>query len=269
VGPQGLTGPQGATGAAGAAGLTGPQGAAGATGATGATRAIGSGAYATIPAAGAAGNLYLPSDGHHLYRDSDSAWEAWGPINRMTLPPTSGWSWINQGGATVSTADGSLTIADPVGAGTAANYRIYARTAPATPYTITAAIRAPLVGINFMSFGIGWRQSSDGKLVLIRYMYNSNVAGTWLLTILKASSPTADVLDYLILLVIPSNLSWLRIADNGANRIVSYSVDGRNWMQIHSIGRTDYLTANQVCVWCSSRNALYNMAAALVSWEVT
>lgn len=226
------------------------------------------GAAGSEPGSPASGDLYLPNNGFVEERYSGSAWVPWGPLFPLTDPaiaaPT---TWINQGGASVVTTNGGIALIDPT-VDSSVNYRIRKKAAPSTPYTITAAFLAPRISIDFTSCGIGWRQSSDGKLVLARTIYIASLGG-WVINVLKASDPTTDVASYVSALFAPPALVWLRIVDNGTNRIVSYSVDGVNFVTIHTVGRTDYLTADEVLFCVCTRNASYPMAMTLLSWKET
>jgi hypothetical protein len=64
-------------------------------------------------------------------------------------------------------------------------------------------------------------------------------------------------------------LIWLRIADNGTNRIVSFSVDGVLWTALHTVGRTDFITPNQVGFYVNAANATWGIGMFLVHWEET
>ena len=39
---------------------------------------------------------------------------------------------------------------------------------------------------------------------------------------------------------------WVKLQDDNTNRIVSFSSDGERWLAFHTIGRTDFLTADEV-----------------------
>jgi hypothetical protein len=58
----------------------------------------------------------------------------------------------------------------------------------------------------------------------------------------------------------------MRIADTGTSRICSWSADGQNWHDLHSIGRTDFLTADEVGFYVNSQSATYPAACTLISW---
>lgn len=223
---------------------------------------ISTGAYGSEPGSPAAGDLYLPNNAPLLERSTGSVWVPWGPIFPLTPPPSSGWSWTNQGGASLSTANGGITLIDP--ASNSIDYRVYKRTAPSTPYTITVAFLAPRIAQDYMSCGIGWRESGSGKLALVRTLFAS---GAFLLAPVKCDSATSDNSAYANVTIAMPTLIWLRIADTGANRTIEYGVDGQNWTLIHTVGNTDFITADQVCLFVSSRNATYPISMAVLSWK--
>lgn len=197
-----------------------------------------------------AGRLLLPSDGFYLARDSGSARVPWGPIFPLTEPVSGDFAWINQGSATISTTNGGVYLEGPAEA-SAYNWRIRKKAAPATPYTITAAF---LINADWFRNGAGslnafgalcFRQSSDGKLATLELFLNS-LGNT--LRVTKYTNATTLSATYLSLTTTQSYgpLIWFRIADNGTNRICSTSGDGQNWIEQHSVGRTDFLTADEV-----------------------
>jgi Collagen triple helix repeat (20 copies) len=282
AGPPGPAGPAGAAGAAGATGATGAAGPAGAVGATGATGAAGAtGATGAAGAAGAAniftssvaarpapsadGNLFLPSNGFDIERDTGAAWVPWGPLYPLTAPVDGDFAWINQGGASVDTTKGGIYLEVPAGAGE--NNRIRKKAAPATPYTITAGFIPNMAILNSATIGIGFRQSSDGKLVILGLQSSGNVLP---FLVEKYNSPTSVNSVYINNAVIPGgNMMWLQISDDGANRICRFSMDGQHFLQIHSVGRTDFLTADEVFFFVNAINATYATGMTLISWKQT
>lgn len=224
------------------------------------------GAAGSEPGSPSAGDLYLPNNGFVIERYSGSAWAPWGPIFPLTTPPASGWAWINQGSASVDTTKGAVILTDPANSTSASN-KIYKRTAPATPYTITALIMPNFVAIDFMNGGLCFRQSSDGKLILFKHDYVDSSGKTFGLSIVTASSATAEVanLKSVRLGGIGGPL-WLRIEDNGTNRKYYYSRDGQTFVQFYSEARTTYLTADEVGVYIDSRNATHAATMTVPSW---
>jgi hypothetical protein len=227
--------------------------------------ATSTGAAGSEPGSPASGDLYLPNNGFHIERYSGSAWVPWGPIFPMVAPPTSSWSWDNQGSATVTTTNGGITMFAPA-SGTTETH-VYYRTAPATPYTITAALLwAHTVPVDFHQYGICFRQSSTGKLNTFTLGRN---ASPFIIYSRKWTTTTSFSADYTSYTIYPNSLYFLRITDNGTNRILDWSMNGQTWVTLQTIGRTDFLTADQVGFHVTPLNATYPIAITLLSWAVT
>lgn len=216
--------------------------------------------YASKPAASNDGDLFLPSDGFSLERDTGTAWVPWGPLFPLTAPPTTGWSWVNQGAATVDVTKGGIYLTAPAIAGY--NFRIRER-AITEPYIVTAAFSPNLYPVNGTAFGFILRQSSDGKLILFSvYFYNG-----WNLVGSQWANPTTwsgglFTRGYLI-----TSPMWLQIEDDSTNRIYRVSYDGQNFQQIYSEARTTFLTADQIGFAANAYHATQDAAGLLLSWK--
>lgn len=205
-----------------------------------------SGSFASLPSPTGQipGTIYRQTDGPYEFRGTGSAWVAFVPgFGQVTMPVDADFSWINQGGATTITTNGGVTIQDTGAAGT--NLHLRVKTAPATPYTLDFGFRTTLSTNASIEAGAVWRQSSDGKLVAMRW-----IANALNFNLSKWTSPTVFSADYLATTTYKPDmmrgLIWVRLADDGANRIVSISSDGYNWTLFFSVGRTDFMTADQV-----------------------
>src|SRR5688572_27709134 len=195
-------------------------------------------AHASPPGSPGAGDLWLPTDSFYLYRYSGSVWVPWGPIFPMTPPVDGDFAWINQGSASVATTNGGIYLSDGA---TNNGFHIRKKAAPATPYTITAAFLPNALSADYMTFGLCFRESSSGKLALNAMQFNAG-AGGWRHVSFYFTDPTtfagngsANVATTL------RNIIWLRITDDGTNRIMSYSADGQNWLPHSTLGRTAFL----------------------------
>lgn len=241
--------------------------------------------FANRPSAGKAGRLFLPSDGRLLFRDSGAAWRTVGFGHQLKAPPVlSNWAWVNQG--TASAVDEPGTIRLSAVANNGLDAKILKVTAPGTPYTITAAFEHFIANTGTViqggAFGLCWRQSSDGKLILAAHRFSTAGSNArWSLycedwnsaTARSAANFTQTASDAL-----PANrpsLLWVRLEDNGTNRIVSYSMDGVVWLTLLTEGRTTFLTGDEVGFfinneWGSqSGTAIYDNYIRLVHWEQT
>lgn len=225
------------------------------------------GHYAAIPTpgttGGAAGDLFYPDDTIGYFRSTGSAWERFVDEMKMTDPLLQTWVWQNQGTATVDTTKGGIIMT--IAAAAADSVKIYEFTPPATPYTVTAAILPDLdISATAAAIGIGLKETGTGKL----YAFGVGVdatggAGTANIAYIsyKYTSPTVFSAAYFSGVKLMSTfwffsrLIWLRITDDGTNRISYISKDGLFWIQTQTISRTDFLTPARVFIFANNKNS--------------
>lgn len=222
-------------------------------------------AVGSEPSGPLTGDVFLPNNGVYLQRYSGSAWVPWGPIFPMTAPVDASFAWINQGGASVDTTYGGIYLAVPAAAGV--NWRIRKLAAPSTPYTITACFLLDTFGADNAYIALGWRESSSSKIVTFGLQMNTGSR----LKVDKWTNETTFSATYIDFIARSgsSSCAWLRITDNGTNRICSVSSDGQHWIAVHTVGRTDFLTANEVLFGGQSQNGTYDAGFSLLSWKQT
>ena len=185
----------------------------------------------------------------------------------FTTPVLTDFAWINQGTATAVEENGGINLT--AAAAAAANHKILKKSAPSTPYTITAIFRPNIYPQPNSRFGLLFRNSSDGKEVTHALTcLTSPTFWHWLGE--DFSGPTAYVSNNFgvafSLYELRTPFIVMRIADDGTNRICSWSADGFNFRTLHSEGRTTYTTADEVGFFVSSDNDTYPAAATLLSW---
>lgn len=186
----------------------------------------------------------------------------------VTSPVSGDFTWVNQGTATLTQLSYGLELSAPASAGT--DVHLLYKAAPSTPYSITAGFFAFLGETNYPYCGIGFRESSTGKLVLFGLTYINNVLYLELDKYTDENNYSAAYTAATLLDDIYTYRPWfLRITDDGSNRKVYSSPDGRNFRQLHSVGRTDFLTANQVFFFANSENTNYANVLTLFSWKQT
>jgi hypothetical protein len=292
-GPQG---PQGPAGAAGATGATGPAGAAGPAGPEGdpgpegiplivdgttignasSGASAGGGASAvsmtvaafdTETTAGTANpsnrNLVYLSDGIYQCIWNGSAWEYYFNTQRAYRPVNSQFSWLNQSTSSVNTSSGGVYLLQPVGATAALTIR--KKNALATPYTITARMIYNLWPSNYMAAGLCYGDGTKQHTFGVRHD-NGDVGIVWE----KWNNTGSFSASYSGVGNYPGTRGggiWLRIRDDGTNRISSYSNDGINFRVLQSVGRTDFLTATQVGFFVKLEGASQDCGVLLVSWQ--
>lgn len=186
----------------------------------------------------------------------------------LTPPPVVGWSWDNQGGSSITDdGDSQVLVSDSVSNIPSLTGRY--RTAPAPPYKITAMMFVSLVHKAYVGYGLFFRQSSDGKLHGNMVLAVDLGLSVFDLRSTKWPSATGLAIDYQA--TKSGHVLWFRIEDNGTNRICWISADGLYFLPIHTIARTDYLTADQVGFYVSKQNLAapnFGVILRLMSWAV-
>lgn len=211
-------------------------------------------AYGSRPAAGNAGDLFFPDNGVYLDRDTGSVWQSWGPIFPLTPPIDGDFAWVNQGSTVKDTTTGAINL-NAYGLG--GNWRARVKTMPATPFTVTAWFRTMFVGTASQAAGLCFRNSGTDNQIWL----HMDAASGWTGRLVVERYSPAYAGTYINLSAQWMSVFCLRIADNGTNRIYSFSVDGVNFVQVFSHGRTVDFTADQV-----GFGTLYGVMS-LLSWK--
>jgi hypothetical protein len=220
---------------------------------------IDQGTYSGLPT-GSEDDLYFATDVPYALRKGASAWQAFAPLWAVTEPPSTGWSWDNQGSAT-ATHNGTLILESDINLGVEAN--VYYRAAPSTPYTITAFVAIDHPALNADAGGIAFRESTTGALVTLIWEDDTIRVQKW--TNATTFSSTVSNTSFNI----PLNGFWLRIADDGINRTASVSQSGSGYIDLYTEARTTFLTADQVAAVAFSRDATYPVFLTVMGWDVT
>lgn len=125
------------------------------------------------------------------------------------------------------------------------------RTAPATPYQVTAHIQTCAgsgtgVAATTSMAGLAFRDGTGGKMevygIRAESAFNHWNFVDW--TAFTASVAAISGMNH-------RKDGWLRIRDDGTNLTSWCSVNGLGWVQISQVGRTSYLdnAPNQICFW--------------------
>jgi hypothetical protein len=195
-------------------------------------------------------------------RDPTNSGPLVSPNPELVLSPpkiADGWTWINQGDATVVETAMGLTVNAPANASN--QHRLLIKTLPAAPYKITTKVKGLPLTNNYESYGIGLRQSSDGKEV------NFAISTGGLLVYQKHSGPTGGFVANYTTVGQEGIPEFLQIEDDLTNRHVRVSSDGvSGWRLIYSVARTDYLTPDQFFFYVGPPLATYNNEATLLHY---
>ena len=229
-------------------------------GLTGAVTVSGSsitqGTFASLPAVCTTNDLYLQTDGPYLFRCSAvNTFSAFvGSFGLVTVPPSAGWSYDNQASSVTDNTNGLRYMTTPKSGTVSITGQV--RTAPATPYTVSALLRhdfsgaQPGVGGTASNCGIalGFRDGT-GKISLLRLFRDGS--GNGIVTDKWTNSTTFSAAYQLYQAAVAATEvdliyrqpAWLRLGDDGVNLTYSWSIDGQHWKQFFSVSRTDFFGA--------------------------
>ena len=149
---------------------------------------------------------------------------------------------------------------------TADSLTLLVKTAPTPPYSITMHAYNPYDGTSGSFIGFVLKNTGADNIVTAgewHAKYNpSRIVNKWSKydTFVADYTITGDIAPY-------SEDRWMRLVDDNTNRMFYISRDGVNWTLIHSVGRTDYITPNQIGI--AFEPGTTNTACITVdSWKV-
>jgi len=224
--------------------------------------------FAGRAAAGNSGYLAFYSNSILTSRDNGATWDEFFQGHPVTLPSVQSWSWVNQGGASISSTRGYEYFEAP-GSGTN-TYRMRVKAIPTPPYHCEYGFLFQAIDAAHIDAGPVWRESGSGKFVTVQAEQETDVGGSYGLHIVKYDDPTTINSAYSAVKIGTLCPFWFRIGDDGTtNRTMDYSVDGFNWINYHTVGRTDFITADQVGFHINNLNASLPVAAAWFHYKET
>lgn len=201
------------------------------------------GDFASRPAAGLAGRIYIPTDVPWVsqYRDNGSSWDAFYRGLKLSLPPSSGWSWFNQGAATLTVDRESLLLESNDAASSFGGRRGRLRSLPATPLTITFGVYVTNINDQFLSLLA--RDSAGGNNHSFNVFISSGAPS------LNVQQAVAVDTFNAVLKAFPNpwpDIVFLRYSDDGTNKTWLISQDGIYFQIVHTVAHTSWITADQI-----------------------
>jgi hypothetical protein len=187
----------------------------------------------------------------------------------FVTPTLTDFAWINQDTAVATQRDYGIGVVKPRGSGLSIS--LLKRASPSTPYTISAAFSVVLARSGNYEIELGFRNSSSGLLQHVTFAANG-INNDWVTSIQNWNSATSyNAAVQAARAISPLATVWLQIADDGTDRSYRYSSNGDDWSQIYTIGRTSFLTPDEVFFGIltdsTDANALPSNIT-LLSWEV-
>jgi hypothetical protein len=225
--------------------------------------------------ANVSGRIWLDkSPGWSWYRDDGTQWKKWGHFNEFFEPDQSLFSWVNQSSATIVTTYGPTILATPAPGGAGENVNLRVRSTPATPYVLIAGFIPQIDPTNNTSCGMVLRESSTGKFIFFRLLFDTVSAITKsdiVFSVDKYTSPAVFSANYNVVSAgfLRGSVIWFRIFDDGTDITWSYSNDGQNYIDITTQTRTDFLALgpNQIGFAINSNTTTGATGMTLLSWD--
>lgn len=205
------------------------------------------------------------------------------PANLGAAPPSTGWTQLNLGSATIAdNPNGRLFTMPDINADWSAAVE-HRALSPASNYTLTAYLDTSLNLSNRSLAGVVLRQSSNSRLIIFGYEVfgtptgdagnrmvvrglNSETTGN--------TTPAATYFRGITAATVASTKvsfgrPWLRITDDGANRSYQSSADGVDWTTHLSHTRATFATPDQVGWFRINNSDLGSDTATLRYWRLT
>lgn len=182
-------------------------------------------------------------------------------------PILSNFTWLNQGSATATQRDWGISLSNPPS--TTDNLRMLYVSTPSTPYTVTMRFKAFLLRQNFYACGFFWRESSSGKIQTADLGTNSttNALNIAITNWNSATSFNSSVISFSLM----DWVEWMRIIDDGTNRIAQISMNGYDWSTYYSAARTTFITPDQLGFFINVFGGYsgINHQMSILSWSIT
>lgn len=179
----------------------------------------------------------------------------------LTTPPTTGWSWINQGSATETVeSEGSIVLVTPAVGSANLVGRVRTHSAPST---VTGRFNDRPIGNANSAVGLWMRESSTSKLVVFYIKPNGDVLiENWTNPTTFSASGASQAHG------VGWRPIWLQIEDNSTNLIFRTSYTGfpDTWFQLSSVSRTAFLAGGPDETGWLLRDNSAAKAGILSSW---
>lgn len=205
------------------------------------TQFNGTGLVSAFPTSGIKnGDTYWSTDTGVMSRYDGSAWQTSFGMLPVTPPVLSSLTGSTSSGSITDTTQGLA-----ISLNTNASALYFNTTTTSAPLTATVGISGMVSPQNFAEIGLYFKDTVSGKFGSFIIQHSTNL----LWTLGKNNADTSFNSNYITTAAtetgFPSPIWWFQVKDDNTNRMYRLSMNGMDWFQIFSVGRTDFLTANQ------------------------
>lgn len=227
--------------------------------------------YANIVAySPVAGDIAQPTDFPEVQAMcfSGGTWTWFGRGMQWTPPPTTGWSWVNQGTASISTVGPFQHLTVPLVVTLSIRGRV--RTAPATPWTLRAWFHG--IDGDSRSYGLLLREAATGNLYRwgVNTAYATAVRGAALVFNTSPTAGTTSVVTDRRIAIGTSGdgMMGMEVEDDGVNLYFRALIAGTSYL-FHSEARGSRMAVGPDEIGFHGASSLVPLELDLVSWEVS
>lgn len=226
------------------------------------------------------GSLYFATDTAKVYRFNGSAWDdvtpggGGGGLQGILTPSTfyapslSSFTWVNQGGATATEDMSSIIMEAPANSGD--SFRELVVPYPSAPFTLVAGFVFSWRSVNYILSGLLCRNSSSQ---LQSAFFFGNGSSTGIVAANRFNSPTSFNANLsgqgLGNIMFAGPMLWLKWQDDGTNRTLYWSSNGKYWIQMYQELNTAFVTPDQIGWFIDVNNSSNTAMSQLVSWNIT
>ena len=184
----------------------------------------------------------------HYNRDRVPLWDVTPPLRLYDASGnpilSSGFTWVNQGGATATDRGNSVVMNVPNVSG--ANVRLLKLAAPSTPYHVILGFQCfGEMGTvtTFPRHGLWFRESASGKLMNIMFRWLNTAQGTPDIEVEKFNSPTSFNASATARVYYHHwPMIWFRIGDDGVDLTFDVGPNGIDWDEVFTEARGTFFT---------------------------
>lgn len=220
------------------------------------------------------GDIFFPQNSYYtcvVY--TKTGWKFFCSGREVFPPKVYSEAWIRD-----SQPDNNTTLIDTPVANIMFNnapaysVHMYYRIAPSTPYTITMACLPQYFYTGYSAVGLGWR-SSDAAPKYSMFTVGINNSSSLITRFFNWTNYSTYGGDVASATTMPSwmhgSLVWMRIRDDGTNRLTYWSSNGHNWTLFAQTPRTTFLTPTYIGVFLADNGTGNEFGNTIVSMQIT